>query len=137
MRKELDRLRIPYTHHVLTSRDELASAYHALDVSVVTSRQEGGPKALLESMAAGIPLVTTRVGQATELVVDGKNGLAVSVDDVDALADAVLRIHDDRELASRLRAGGRPTAEAYAEERLDARWAELLDGFVGRAARED
>ena len=41
-----------------------ARAYHAVDVCLVTSRQEGGPKAVLESMAAGVPLVTTRVGQA-------------------------------------------------------------------------
>jgi len=138
VRKELDRLHIPYKHHVLTSRDELARVYHALDVSLVTSRQEGGPKALLESMAAGIPLVTTRVGQATELVVDGQNGLVASVDDVEALADAVLRIHADGELATRLRWRGRPTAEAHAEERLDSRWAELLEGFVKKdAARAD
>jgi glycosyltransferase involved in cell wall biosynthesis len=138
VRNELERLRIPHRHHLLISRDELERAYHALDVTLVTSRQEGGPKALLESMASGIPLVTTRVGQATELVVDGENGLVGSVDDVDALADAVLRIHGDPQLANRLRAGGRPTAEAHAEERLDARWAELLQGFVGKgAARVD
>jgi len=138
VRSELERLGIPHRHQVLASRDELAPAYHAVDVSLVTSRQEGGPKALLESMAAGTPLVTTRVGQATELVVDGENGLVASVDDVEALAGAVLRIHTDRELANRLRAGGRPTAEAHAEERLAGRWAELLAGFVNKgAARVD
>ena len=81
-------------------------------------------------MAAGVPLVTTRVGQATELVRDGQNGLLADVDDVDALAAAVERVHTDRELRARLRAAGRETAEAHAEERLDARWARLLDGFV-------
>ena len=101
VRRELERLGIPYRHVVLDSRDELASAYHALDVCLVTSRQEGGPKAVLESMAAGVPLVTTRVGQAPELVVDGENGLLADVDDVDALAAAVARVHDDAALARR------------------------------------
>lgn len=134
VRNELERLGIPHRHRVLDSREELAPAYYAVDVSLVTSRQEGGPKALLESMAAGTPLVTTRVGQASELVRDGENGLVAAVDDVEALTDAVLRIHADRELANRLQAGGRPTAEAHAEERLDSRWAELLEGFVDKGA---
>ena len=130
VRKELDRLGVPY-RHLLLPRDELADAYHALDVYLVTSRQEGGPKAVLESMATGVPLVTTRVGQAPELVTDGENGLLADVDDVDALAAAVRRVRDDTQLRGRLRAAGRPTAEAYAEERLDPQWAQLLDGFVG------
>ncbi len=99
----------------------------------MTSRQEGGPKAVLESMAAGVPLVTTRVGQAQELGVDGDNALLADVDDVDALVHAVQRVHDDRELGARLRRAGRATAEANADERLDGRWSELLKGFVDRA----
>jgi glycosyltransferase involved in cell wall biosynthesis len=131
---ELDRVGIPYRHYLLSSRNELAGAYHGVDVCLVTSRQEGGPKAVLEAMATGVPLVTTKVGHATELVRDGQNGLLADVDDVDALAAAVERVHTDRELRQRLRAAGRETAEAHAEERLDARWARLLDGFVRRAA---
>jgi glycosyltransferase involved in cell wall biosynthesis len=133
VRAELDRLNIPYRHVLLGSRAELSHAYAALDVYLVTSRQEGGPKGVLESMATGVPLVTTRVGQAPDIVVDGENGLLADVDDVDALASAVRRVHDDGALAARMRGPGRATAEAYSDERLDDRWAELLDGFVRRA----
>ena len=129
---ELARLGIPCMHVVAGSRAELARAYHALDAYVVGSRQEGGPKAALESMAAGVPLVSTRVGQAQELVDDGSNGLLCDVEDVEALAAAALRVADDALLRERLRAGGRTTAERYALERLDPLWEELLDGFVER-----
>jgi glycosyltransferase involved in cell wall biosynthesis len=112
----------------------LGEAYRALDVSLVASRQEGGPKTVLESLAAGVPLVTTRVGQAPELVADGENGLLSDVDDVDSLTAAVLRIHADDALAGRLRTAGRLTAEANADERLDGRWAALLDGFVQKGS---
>jgi glycosyltransferase involved in cell wall biosynthesis len=132
VRRELDRLRIPHRHALLASRDELAAAYHALDVYLVTARQEGGPKSVLESMAAGIPLVATRVGQAPEVASEGKDALLADVDDVEALAEAVRRVHDDRALAASLRAAGRPTAEAFADERLDGRWSALLDRFVAR-----
>jgi glycosyltransferase involved in cell wall biosynthesis len=130
VRTELKRLGVPHEQLILSSRDELARAYQRVDVCLVTSRQEGGPKAVLEAMATGVPLVSTRVGQATELVQDGENGLLADVDDVEALVTAVQRLHDDPELRARLRAAGRATAEAHAEERLDPLWAQLLDGFA-------
>jgi glycosyltransferase involved in cell wall biosynthesis len=130
VRRELERRGIALRHVLLATRAELGRAYHALDVSLVASRQEGGPKAVLESLAAGVPLVTTRVGQAPELLVDGENGLLADVDDDDALVAAVLRVHADPTLAERLRATGRSTADANADDRLDGRWAALLDGFV-------
>jgi glycosyltransferase involved in cell wall biosynthesis len=132
VRRELERHGVPYRHHVLSSHDELARAYHALDVYLVASRQEGGPKATFEATAAGAPLVTTRVGQAQELLVDGEEALLVEVDDVDGLAAGVVRIQRDAALAARLRSNGRAKAELYSEGRLDRRWAELLDGFVRR-----
>ena len=82
-------------------------------------------------MATGVPLVTTRVGQAQELVRDGKNGLLVDVGDVDALVAAALGVHDDPAQAATFRGEGRVTAEMNAYERLDDRWAALLEGFVG------
>ena len=115
---------------MLASREELGRAYQRVDVCLVTSRQEGGPKAVLEAMASGVPLVSTRVGQAAELVGDGENGLLADVDDVDALVAAVQRVHDDAALRRRLRSAGRVKAEANAEERLDPLWARLLEGFV-------
>lgn len=133
VRGELERVGIPHRHVMLSSRDQLAAVYHAADVTLVASRQEGGPKAVLESLATGTPLVTTRVGQATEIVADGRNGLLVEVDDVEALTGALLRVHDDAALREALRSAGRGTAEAHAEERLDPSWARLLDGFVDHA----
>jgi glycosyltransferase involved in cell wall biosynthesis len=133
VRRELDRRGIPHRHVFARTRGELGRAYHGVDVCLVTSRQEGGPKSVLEAMAAGVSVVSTRVGQAAELVEDGENGLLADVDDVDALVAAVERIHGDTELRTRLRAAGRATAEAYAEERLDPLWARLLEGFVDRA----
>jgi len=132
VRNELDRLGVPNRHVLAQSRDDLARTYREVDVCLVTSRQEGGPKAALEAMATGIPLVSTRVGQAQELVVPGENGLLADVDDPDALAAAVERVHADPALRARLRSGGRETAETLAEERLDPPWGELLEGFVER-----
>ena len=137
VRRELERLGIPYRHDFARTRAELARAYHALDVYVVASRQEGGPKAALESMAAGVPFVTTRVGQAQELVEDGRNGLLADVEDAEALAALAARVREDADLGNRLRAEGRVTAEAHEYERLDSAWDALLTGFVERRSAVD
>jgi glycosyltransferase involved in cell wall biosynthesis len=130
---ELERSGVPYRHVQLPSRNDLARAYHALDAYLITSRQEGGPKGVLEAMATGVPVVTTRVGQAPDVVDDARNGLLADVDDVDALAQGVRRLHEDAALRERLITAGRPTAESYSDERLDPLWAKLLNGFVRRA----
>ena len=84
----LERLGVPYRHELLPSVEAVARAYEAIDLCLVTSRDEGGPRAALEAMATGVPLVTTRVGQAGDLVRHGENGWLAEVDDVEALVAA-------------------------------------------------
>lgn len=62
----LERLKIPYKHVYQKSYSDIGRMFQALDLYIVASREEGGPKAVLESMASGVPLVTTRVGQAMD-----------------------------------------------------------------------
>ena len=133
VRAELEQRRIPHRHVRVGARAGLAQAYHALDAYLVPSRQEGGPKSVLESLATGVPLVGTRVGQAPEIVSGAGSGLLADVDDVEALAGHVVRVHDDGGLVTLLRETGRRTAEAYAYPQLDPLWAGLLAGFVERA----
>jgi glycosyltransferase involved in cell wall biosynthesis len=127
----LKRLGIPYTQAQLPDLDAVAQAYRAVDVCLVTSRDEGGPKAVLESMATGVPLVTTQVGQAADLVRDGENGWLRPVDDAEGLGEAaahVARAPAD-ELAG-VRAAARATAEENSWDALRPRWSELFRGFV-------
>ena len=124
---------VRFTHRMLDGRDGLARAYHALDACVIASRQEGGPKSILEAMATGAPLVTTRAGQAPDLVTDGANGLLVDVEDAEALAEGLRRLSDDAALAARLREAGRRTAEDTSHRALAPRWEALFEGFAQRA----
>ena len=82
VRTGLERLGIPYRHLLLSDVDEVAAAYPALDLCLVASRDEGGPRAVLEALATRVPLVTTRVGQAADLVRHGENGWMVEPEDV-------------------------------------------------------
>jgi glycosyltransferase involved in cell wall biosynthesis len=127
----LERLGVAYRHMQLPDLDAVARAYRALDACLVTSRDEGGPKAVLESMATGVPLVTTRVGQAVDLVRDGENGWLRDVEDAERLAAALVRVAQAP--AAELEpvvAAARETAESCSWEALQPRWRELLRGFV-------
>jgi glycosyltransferase involved in cell wall biosynthesis len=90
----LESLKIPYVHHYPEDYSEIYKYYQALDVYIVTSREEGGPKAILESMASGVPLVSTKVGQAQDLIQHGMNGWLSESENYESLAENVLRIFD-------------------------------------------
>ena len=61
---------IPYIHKYAPKHVDLVPLYHALDLYFVTSREEGGPMGLMESMASGIPVVSTQVGMSVDLIDD-------------------------------------------------------------------
>lgn len=102
VKQGLEKAGIPYAHHVLAKADQVADAFHAIDLYLVTAREEGGPKAVLESLAAGVPLVSTRVGMAEDVLRPGENGFLVDAPDADAIAGAAGRLLSDPELARRL-----------------------------------
>lgn len=122
----LERLGIPYRHDKLQNIDEVSARYGALDAYAVASREEGGPKAVLESMACGIPLVTTRVGMAADLVRHGQNGWIVPVEDAAAIADGLWHIATDKDLSGELSRAGRETVQALDWQIVARRYQSLL-----------
>ncbi len=122
VRKGLEGLGIPYRHEWLRDLSELAAWYWCLDLYVVSSREEGGPKAVLESLASGVPLVSTRVGMVPDVIIDGRNGLLAGVDEVDTLVEHAASVIDRPELRDRLVARGLTTVADYGWEEISARY---------------
>lgn len=110
VKQRLTQAGIPFVHQHFSSLDELARCYHAIDAYMVSSRQEGGPKAVLESMASGVPLVSTPVGQAPELIAHGVNGLLTESMSPEELAAHTLQILRDTSLRETLIRNGLQTA---------------------------
>ena len=113
-------------------QDELLSEYRGATAlcapcRVLDEDRDGIPNVIVEAMAAGAPVVATTVSGIPELVEDGANGLTVPVEDPEALADALLRLHRDPELAERLTRAARDTVrDRFDGERLGRRLAHLF-----------
>lgn len=113
MKRGLDALGIPYQHYMLSNYHDVAKMYHCLDMYLVASREEGGPKAVLEALATGVPLVSTRVGLAPDIIQHNYNGLLAEVDDTETLVKHILNLVAHKELGERLSQQGLKTITAY------------------------
>jgi glycosyltransferase involved in cell wall biosynthesis len=94
--------------HVLLPgfRPDVLSLLKTFDLFVMPSITEGLGTSLLDAMACERPIVASRVGGIPEVVVDGVTGLLVPPRDADSLAEALVRLLEDRALAARLAAAG-------------------------------
>jgi glycosyltransferase involved in cell wall biosynthesis len=112
-------------------RRDLEAVYGASDVFLLTSRNEGTPVALIESLAAGVPGVSTKVGGVSDVIDSDRVGCLAPFGDAAGLADRVTMLLRDRPLRSRIGEAGRHAVLArYRIERLvddvDAMYRELV-----------
>ncbi len=124
---------------LLGERDDVPDHLAAADVFVLSSLSEGLPMSVLEAMAAGLPLVLTRVGGMPELVTDGENGRLVPAGDPVALADAIDGLARDVALRRAFGASSRARVEEtfalsrFQEEHVRL-YERLLEGRLPRSA---
>ena len=113
-------------------RDDVPDLLAIMNVMALPSLSEGFSNAILEAMAAGIPVVATKVGGNSEAVLDGETGFLVPAADSSALAKALQDLIHDITLAERMGKNGRRLVEKqFSVERMVNAWdqlyAELLD----------
>ena len=118
-------------------RPDATSLLPGLDLLVQPSLWEGFGLSALEGMAAGVPVVATRVGGLVEVVRDGVDGVLVPPGDAPRLAEAIAVLFADPERAGRLGAAARTRArEEFHVDRLVAGTAELYDSLLARGCPE-
>jgi glycosyltransferase involved in cell wall biosynthesis len=123
-----DRVRLPGP----IALDRLMPLYRDFDIFVLPTRPgEGIPRVLLEAMAAGMPVVTTRVSGISSLIAHDENGLLVDEDSMEQLVAAVRRLIETPPLRQRLIQGGYATARAHTLERQAAQMMSAVNEAFG------
>ena len=114
-------------------RDDVAEILPGFDVSCLASVHEGAPLAVLESMAAGVPMVATDVGALRDLLADSREGYIVPAGDPEALADRLAALLADPVLREEMGRRARARAEReFSIEHTVQGYQELLVGLVAR-----
>jgi len=101
---------------------DIAALYASADIVLNPSTADNMPISILEALASGVPVVSTRVGGIPDLVSDEQTAMLVAVGDAAGMADAALRILNDRALAQRLHDAGRDSVMRYAWPTVRAKW---------------
>lgn len=101
---------------------QIGKYYNAIDIYPVTSRIEGGPQQILEAMASGIPVLSTKMGIAVDVINAGENGFLAEVEDVEGLAERAKDLINNPELREKIIENGLETAKNYGWERIVKRY---------------
>ncbi len=107
-------------------RERIIELFRAADATLLSSDWENFPHTVIESLAAGTPVLATATGGVAEVVRDGENGLLVPSGAPEALAGAIRRYFADGDLRERLRAAAASSVADYAPERVFARLEQAL-----------
>ena len=117
----------------LGARSDISDVIAALDVFVLPSLSEGLPMAVLEAMAAGKPVVASRVGGLPEVIQHGVSGMLIPPGGAEALAAACVELAGDRERAGRIGAEARRiVTEEFSHERSGAAVVDLYRSLAAR-----
>jgi len=100
-KRQVRNLSLENNIYFLGYRKDVPNLMTLADVAVSSSRQEGLPVNVMEAMAIGLPLVVTDCRGNRDLVINGKNGFVVALDDVDTFADAIEKLYSSEELRTR------------------------------------
>jgi glycosyltransferase involved in cell wall biosynthesis len=129
----VDDLGIGEQVHLLGRRDDVAAILAAFDVFVLPSEYEGLPFALLEAMAAGLPVIAYDVDGVSDAVEHQRTGLLVEPRSVDGLASALATLLDDPSLRESLgRAGAASASAHYGLDRMARETEQIYDHVAGR-----
>ena len=122
--------------HLNEPTKEIAKEYADSSMLVMSSNYEGFPMVMIEAMACGLPVVTFdfKCGPR-DIIKDEENGLIVPDGDIQALADAMMRLMANESLRQTMSVEARKVTETYSEEVVMGKWVSLFEGLAVNGER--
>lgn len=135
VRREIARLGLGEAVRLTGNRSDVADLLPAFDAFALSSAWEGLPRVLVEAMAAGVPVLATRVGGVHELVHDGVTGLLVAPHDPSALSQGMVALLADQVGPRRLARAARDGLAPFGADLMAAQLTDAYEQLVGARTR--
>jgi glycosyltransferase involved in cell wall biosynthesis len=137
LKEQVENLRLNDKVYFLGWRSDVDEIMGCFDIFVLPSSNEGMGRVLVEAMAAGLPVVASRVGGIPDLIKDGQNGILVPPADAIALGNGIAALLEDKAKRKRMGQAGTKMCRQYSTEamveRIDGLYRELLEECSHRA----
>ncbi len=114
-------------------QSDIASFLNAVDIFVQPSLSEAFSQVIMEAMGVGLPVIATKVGGASEVILSGENGVLIEPSDVSAISSEVIRLSRDSELRQRIGVAARKTVtENFRAEQMVERQFALYERWLAK-----
>ena len=105
------------------------------EIFVLSSNYEGMPNALLEAMCLGLPVISTKVSGASDIIKDGENGYLVEPNDINGMVNAIDKLVSDEKKREAFAKEASKLSKITDSHIISLQWKKYIDGV--RAKRED
>ncbi len=138
LERQIQDLQIPHAVHLLGFRNDVPRLLRALDVFVMSSKEEGLGTSVLDAMAAGVPVAATAAGGIPEMVAHEKTGLLSPVADAKSLASNVLRLIRETDLRRSITNGASARLQTqFVVDRMVEGNLAVYSALMGNGVRSD
>ena len=126
LQQMIEEKKIANTTHINSPTSQIGKEYAKSSMLVMSSHYEGFPMVMIEAMACGLPVVTFDYKCGPRDIIDHEsNGLLVKDGDIAGLAEALMRLMDDKDLRQKMGENAKLVVERYAEDRVMGEWQKL------------
>lgn len=115
--------------HIHGSTDRVNELYQKAYMFVMSSDYEGLSNALIEAICSGLPVVSTKVSGAIDIIKDGENGILVDIGDEKAFEQAIIRLIGDREFARKISEMAKKSRPLFNLDYICSQWEGLIKKF--------
>lgn len=122
VKKKLKESNISFSHYFYKSYDKVINLFSLIDIYLVSSRVEGGPRAILESMASGTVIFSTRVGQSEEIIKNNQNGFLYDEKNIDSISDKIIKIYKNHKRRAEIIRKARETSLNFSYFKIKKKW---------------
>lgn len=130
LKEQIRRLRLEDAVRMLGWRQDIPELLPVFDVFLLTSLWEGLPRAIVEALLSGIPVVASNVDGIAEVVQDGKNGYLARPGDIETLARCVIRLLRDDSLRQRLSEFAKTSVSAFSVQKMLKDYTKLYENMT-------